>query len=1354
MKRAFLVVLACSAFFAAPLLAATIEVTSTANDGPGTLRDAFDDAEDNGPGGDTILFHNDLAGQTIALTQSITIANSVVTLNGGTISSGVTITGSNSVTIFRVEAGADLNVFQVNLSQGADVAGPGALSNQGAASLNRCNVSGHSGSFGGAINSTGTLSLTSCNLSGNNATQPGGAIYSTGTTTITHCTIAGNSSSTVGGGLAVGAGTTTISQTIVAGNSAPTGADINVGSGGAALVRAGQNIVQALTVAIGGSSSGPAALNVDPQLAPLGNYGGLTLSRPPLPGSPAIDPVGGATSAGLGTDQRDYPRLADAGMQDGAIVDIGSIEVHTVVRTAFNGGPTSLRGVIVGATSGQTATFAPELNGGSIGLFTEVAILRSVILDARSLSNGVTVSSGGTSRHLSIPAGITVEIYEVKFTNGSGQGTVEAGSGGSIANQGTLTLTGCEFSGNIARVNSTSRGGAIYNSFGLLTLRDCTFSGNQASMSGGALYSQTDLAGITTFIQQCTFSGNSTDGGGGAIYNFDGRLEIRDSTVTANAAASDGDGIASFGNAGTQTVCQNCILSGNNGSDVDFVVGATNSFSSGGTNLVGAGNATGVFNQTGDLTGVNAPELAPLGNYGGPVRTRPPVPGSLAIDAGASPQFSEDQRGVARVIDGDAVPGAVVDIGAAEADLLADNQPGTLEFALPQSLLTEEGGAQQIQITRTGGVRGAVSVTLNSVLETASATDFTPFVNQVVTLGHGETLIEVSVTPVADPGLRERHESFSLTMSGSTGGAALGTQSSAKIWILDAYDAVNPSGAFSTPRDLTLILEGSGLTTVTGTARDDKGLADVTLSVNGGAFGSIPFTRAPDLRTGSWTRLVSLVPGINTITIRAVDLRGRLSAPVSRRINYRVVRDMTMAVAGPADSGSLAVSDLGPTSRFVGINYRVTARPRPGFVFDGWTANDFTGTGVTDAAKEVSTLTFAMQENLVLTANFRANPFVDGITGAYNGLVTVDALSAVPAGNVTTGFFRTTVDGRGGFSGRIRIDGSDLPVKGLFHNDGTSRFGRTRTHSIALKRRGRPDLNVGLSLDMGGVNGKLTGEVTQTITGLGQAISKIDADRAPFSRSNLVPLAYAGVRSQRYNFITAAEAIANDGQGRLRSSYPQGCSVLFLTVVPTGSVAWSGWLADGSRVTGGAVLSQARSFPWFNSLYGGQGCAASKITLDTVPADSDLVGSGNLWFRPAIATSQWYPAGWSQGIIYSLYGAKYVGAPQPQSPVAGAYNLTWEEGRLVAPIVKSISLTATDLVTKADPLDTSYKVRFQRSSGDASGTFVHSLDGRSTSYRATTLQKGASAGTFGHFLTAEPRPKDGLGQAGVVTILP
>ena len=45
---------------------------------------------------------------------------------------------------------------------------------------------------------------------------------------------------------------------------------------------------------------------------------------------------------------------------------------------------------------------------------------------------------------------------------------------------------------------------------------------------------------------------------------------------------------------------------------MDFVDGTTNSFVSKGYNLIGDGNATGAFNQTGDQIGVTDPGLDPL----------------------------------------------------------------------------------------------------------------------------------------------------------------------------------------------------------------------------------------------------------------------------------------------------------------------------------------------------------------------------------------------------------------------------------------------------------------------------------------------------------------------------------------------------------------------------------------------------------------------------------------------------------------------------------------------------------------------------------------------------------------------
>ena len=65
--------------------------------------------------------------------------------------------------------------------------------------------------------------------------------------------------------------------------------------------------------------------------------------------------------------------------------------------------------------------------------------------------------------------------------------------------------------------------------------------------------------------------------------------------------------------------------------------------------------------------------LAPLGDYGGPTRTMPPLPGSPAIDAAlVDPLITTGQRGFARP------NGPLPDIGAAEAYPLA-GAPGFVD---------------------------------------------------------------------------------------------------------------------------------------------------------------------------------------------------------------------------------------------------------------------------------------------------------------------------------------------------------------------------------------------------------------------------------------------------------------------------------------------------------------------------------------------------------------------------------------------------------------------------------------------------------------------------------------------------
>jgi hypothetical protein len=70
------------------------------------------------------------------------------------------------------------------------------------------------------------------------------------------------------------------------------------------------------------TSTGVNLTSGDPLLAPLGNYGGPTLTMLPLFGSPAIDAGADSATNTFATDQRGYPRCS------GAHVDIGAVEAQ------------------------------------------------------------------------------------------------------------------------------------------------------------------------------------------------------------------------------------------------------------------------------------------------------------------------------------------------------------------------------------------------------------------------------------------------------------------------------------------------------------------------------------------------------------------------------------------------------------------------------------------------------------------------------------------------------------------------------------------------------------------------------------------------------------------------------------------------------------------------------------------------------------------------------------------------------------------------------------------------------------------------------------------------------------------
>jgi predicted outer membrane repeat protein len=164
--------------------AADFTVTTLADAGSGSLRQAIDDANAN-PGEDRVLFASGLSG-TITLAAELQIYDQVQVLGPG--AGQITVSGGGTSRIFKVRP-------QVNGSYGDPVAISGLTltGGLGAATPN-------TGDDGGAINSrSATLTISNSVVSGNHAPNDGGAIYSNsdsdrpGSLTIRNSTISGNS---------------------------------------------------------------------------------------------------------------------------------------------------------------------------------------------------------------------------------------------------------------------------------------------------------------------------------------------------------------------------------------------------------------------------------------------------------------------------------------------------------------------------------------------------------------------------------------------------------------------------------------------------------------------------------------------------------------------------------------------------------------------------------------------------------------------------------------------------------------------------------------------------------------------------------------------------------------------------------------------------------------------------------------------------------------------------------------------------------------------------------------------------------------------------------------------------------
>jgi hypothetical protein len=417
----------------------------------------------------------------------------------------------------------------------------------------------------------------------------------------------------------------------------------------------------------------------------------------------------------------------------------GATASAQVVTNTADSGPGTLRSAITNAASGAVITFDPSLSGATITLSNTLTINTNLTIDASALPGGLQINGNNAVTVFNVASNTFVFLNSLTITNGystngyvSGGGIYNSDSGmltltncilsgnsapfgGGIDNEGTLTLNNCTLSGNGA-TNGFGLGGGIGND-GTMTLNQCTLSGNSAAGGGDGIYNDGTLSmnqctlsgnsattlggqgggiwndyGGTATLNQCTLSGNSATYGGGGIFNSS-ELTLNQCTLSGNSVPDfyGGRGIFNYDGFGTAKITiTNTIVGGNIGGNggADILNFSDAVINYGGSNLVQSIYYDSSYPSY--ITGP-APNLAPLGNYGGPTQTMPPLPGSPAIGAGsvAANTFTTDQRGYPRTQNG------LIDLGAVELQSPAASPPVLENITLPA------GGGNGLQFTFT-----------------------------------------------------------------------------------------------------------------------------------------------------------------------------------------------------------------------------------------------------------------------------------------------------------------------------------------------------------------------------------------------------------------------------------------------------------------------------------------------------------------------------------------------------------------------------------------------------------------------------------------------------------------------------
>ena len=586
--------------------------------------------------------------------------------------------------------------------------------------------------------------------------------------------------------------------------------------------------------------------------------------------------------------------------------------------------------------------------------------------------------------------------------------------------------------------------------------------------------------------------------------------------------------------------------------------------------------------------------------------------------------------------------------------------------------IAENAGLQTVSLSGIG--TGAANETQSlGISATSSDTSLIP--NPTVSYASPNTTGSLTFTPVTDA-----NGTATITVTVNDGQSANSTTTRS---FAVTVTAVNSAPTITAIPAQTIVSGGSSAPLSFTIADTETVAASLTLTAVSSAPSIIPLTNIVFSGTGSnRTVTVTSAPGVvgaANITLNVTDGAAAASTTFAVTVTEAppVVGQLSMTKSG---SGTVT-PDLGTTTLIVGQTYSVTATPASGYLFSGWSGS---------VSSSSATISFTMQSNTVLQANFVANPYTTA-TATYNGLFN----EADEVRLHSSGAFNLFMDGNGNFSAWVQIGYSRYQFAGAFGLN-------LRATNVVARWDGTP-LTVELLIGSGATAGQISGRVTDGVWSAPLSGGR-QVDTTPLvGEYTLVIPGTAGTAAQ-----------------------PAGDGYATMHVAEDGLATMSATLADGSKYSHSAYLTTDGDWPMYISLYVGKGSVMSWLTFTNL-STSDV--SGNLvWTKMAGASPTSYPLGFTNGT--KAVGSAYV----TPLDIGKTLNLSgavvsFSGGNLTAPFNNVVSVNAGNQVVNLSPNTLNFRIT--KNTGLFTGDVQDPNSGQTYTFGGVVLQKqNAGYGTM------------------------